>query len=420
MRKVILSLGFVALSMLTVVSCNKDIDNPMVESTPTPENPNNGGTNTNNGNTNNGTTTADTGISKTIPSGLGSVYNSKNFNRYTKVTTPNGGAIHIVAQDKLTDEQIIRCKSILQFYLTDYKGSVYGSNKAAVANKMAENKAILCLLNGKDDGKNPIGNQVTGQPLYQNEIQVEGHSWYMNQNYEHRDAAYEEILHFVHDNGIGVDGKNTMPGALPAYQKEIRAAQKNALSQNLWGIGQSSWIKELAKENSLSQEYLASVVDSYYGLWGAWTESSTHGMWGMYVGKTREDIKKDDPMGYELMNNKFFSPYITYNAQISASLNGNFSLKFDSAKPYTNHSRYLKDVTLLGSNNNSVTVNELDNNITGNSGTNTVIFSGKSSEYTVKTDNGVTTVTDNTANRDGKNTLSKIEKLKFMDKTVSL
>ncbi|PIE77474.1 MAG: hypothetical protein CSA15_12780, partial [Candidatus Delongbacteria bacterium] len=100
-----------------------------------------------------------------------------------------------------------------------------------------------------------IGNQVTGQPLYQNEIQVEGHSWYMNQNYQHRDAAFEEILHFVHDNGIGVDGNGTFRGALPAYQKEIKAAQKNALANNLWGIGQDSWIKELTKENSLSQEY---------------------------------------------------------------------------------------------------------------------------------------------------------------------
>ncbi len=52
-------------------------------------------------------------------------------------------------------------------------------------------------------------------------------------------------------------------------------------------------------------------------------------------------------MGYAIMDNKFFQPYITYNAQISASLNGNFSLKFDKSKPYTNHSRYLKDVTLL-------------------------------------------------------------------------
>ncbi len=413
MRKVILSLGFVALSMLAMISCNKDND-PMVNPTPTSENPNSGGTD-------NETTTADNGISKTIPSGLGSVYSAaNNFNRYTKVTTPNGGAIHIVAQNKLTDEQIIRCRSILQHYLTDYKGSVYGADKSAVANKMAENKAILCLLNGQDDGKNPVENQVTGQPLYQNEIQVEGHSWYMDQNYQHRDAAFEEILHFVHDNGIGVDGNDIFRGALPAYQTEIRAAQKNGLAKKLWGAKSPKWIAELRAENSLSQEYLAAVVDSYYGLWGAWTESTTHGMWGMYVGKTRADIKTDDPMGYELMNNKFFHPYLTYNAQISASLNGNFSLKFDSAKSYTHHSRYLKDVTLLGKNNNSVTVNELDNNITGNTGTNTVIFSGKSSEYTVKTDNGVTTVTDNTADRDGKNTLSKIEKLKFTDKTVSL
>ncbi len=397
MKKIILSLSFIVLSMLIIVSCKKEKVSP-------PDNPN---------------ITLETGISTTIPSSLGSVY-TKNFNRYTKVTTPNGGSIHIVAQSKLTDEQIIRCRSVLEFYLTNYQGSQYGADKSAVANKMAENNAILCLLNGQDDGSNPVGNQVTGQPLYQNEIQVEGHAWYMNQNYEHRDATFEEILHFVHDNGIGVDGANTLPGAAPAYQAEIRAAQQNALSNNLWGIGQSDWITELTAENSLSQEYLASVVDSYYGLWGAWTESSTHGMWGMYVGKTRADIQTDDPMGYELMNNKFFHPYLTYNARIDASLNGNFSLKFDESKPYTHHSRYLKDVTLLGSNNNTVTVNELNNNITGNAGVNTVIFSGTSAEYTVNTKDGVTTVTDKTNNRDGINILSKIEKLQFTDKTVDL
>jgi hypothetical protein len=51
----------------------------------------------------------------------------------------------------------------------------------------------------------------------------------------------------------------------------------------------TSKLKELTKENSLSQEYLASLVDSYYGLWGAWTESNSHGMWGIYIAKTREE-----------------------------------------------------------------------------------------------------------------------------------
>ncbi len=393
MNKIILSLSILALSTLVMVSCKKNNPKPEIIS--------------------------ETGISNTIPSDLNRVYR-KNFNRYTKVTTPNGGTIHIVAQDKLTDEQIIRCRSVLEFYLSNYPGSEYGADKSAVANKMAENKAILCLLNGQDDGSNPVGNKVSGQPLYQNEIQVEGGTWYMNQNYEHRDATFEEILHFVHDNGIGIDGANGKPGALPAYQAEIRAAQQNALSNNLWGIGQEQWIAELTKENSLSQEYWASVVDSYYGLWGAFTESATNGMWGFYVAKTREDMPGDDPMGYALMNNKFLHPYLTYNARIDASLNGNFSLKFDASKPYTYHSRYLKDITLLGNNNNSVTVNELDNNITGNKGTNTVIFSGASSEYSVETNAGVTTVTDNTSGRDGKNTLSNIEKLQFTDKTIDL
>lgn len=400
----LMSIAFLILaiaSCTTFNSCTKDNSD-----TPTPTT---------------GKANPELGIENVIPKNLGSIY-TKNFNRYTKVKAPNGKAIHIVAQDQLTENQIVRCRSILEHYLKNYKGSKYGADKSAVANKMADNNAILCLLNGEDNGENPVGDKVTGQPLYKNEIQMEGHAWYMNQNYEHRDAAYEEILHFVHDNGIGVDenGKPSPIGALPEFQKEIRAAQKNALNKDLWGINREKWIKELTKENSLSQEYLASVVDSYYGLWGAWTESSTHGMWGLYVGKDREDIKNDDPMGYAIMDNKFFHPYITYNARIDAELNGNFSLKFNPDKPYTNHSRYLKDITLLGKNNNSVTVNEMNNNITGNEGVNTVILSGKHADYEISTNDKITTVTDKIVNRDGKNTLKNIEKLKFTDKTISL
>lgn len=372
-------------------------------------------------------------IERTFPASLGSLYTkANNFDRYIKYTAPNGKPIHIVAQDKLSDEQILRSYNVLKHYLTDYAGSKYGANKSAVANAIANNNAILVLLNGQDDGKNPMAERATGQTLFQNEIQVEGHPWYTAQNYQHRDATYEEILHFVHDNGIGVDETNGTPsnyGALPEYQKDIRTAQKNGLSKKLWGNGNpdsADWIRELTAENSLSQEYLASVVDSYYGLWGAWTQSNTHAMWGEYVGKTREDMQTDDPMGYALMDNQFFHPYVTYNARIDASFNGNFSLKFDTSKPYTHHSRYLKDITLLGSNDNSVTVNELDNDITGNSGTNTVIFSGKQSEYGIMStkeegsNNATATVTDKVANRDGRNTLNNVQKLQFSDGIMDL
>ena len=358
------------------------------------------------------------GIENIIPSNLGKEY-SANFNRYTKVVTPNGGKIHIVAQSNLTDEQIVRTRSTLEHFLKNYPGSEYGDNKSELANKMAENGAILTLLNGQDDGNNPV--EVNGQALFENEIQVEGHPWYINQDYNnHRDATYEEILHLVHDYGIGIDGHNSFPGAMPKYQSEIRQAQKNALSTNLWGIGADKWINELTDENSLTQEYLAALIDSYYGLWGGWTDSNTHGMWGIYVAKTRNEIFLEDPIGGEIMNNKFFHPYLTYNARIDSSFIGIFSLKFDSSKPYTNHSQYLKDITLLGNNDTAVYINQLDNNITGNKGTNTVIFNGNSSEYIIDITDIETSVTDKVSNRDGINILKGIEKVKFTDQTIQL
>ena len=358
------------------------------------------------------------GIENIIPKSLGREY-SANFNRYTKVLTPNGGKIHIVAQSNLTDEQIVRARSTLEHFLKNYPGSKYGNNKSELANKMAENGAILTLLNGQDDGNNPV--EVNGQALFQNEIQVEGHPWYVNQDYNnHRDATYEEILHLVHDYGIGIDGHNSFPGAMPEYQSEIREAQRYALSNNLWGIGADRWINELTDENSLTQEYLAALIDSYYGLWGAWKDSDTHGMWGIYVAKTRNEIFLDDPIGGKIMNNKFFHPYLTYNARIDSSFSGTFSLRFDSSKPYTNHSQYLKDITLLGNNDTSVYINQLDNNIIGNKGINTVIFNGNSSEYIIDISDVETSITDKVSNRDGINILQDIEKIKFTDQTIEL
>lgn len=361
----------------------------------------------------------DLGISA-VPELLKETYTAAlKFNRYTKVDTPNGNAIHIVAQDGITDNQIVRARAILKHYLTNYPGSIYGADKSAIANKMADNKAILILLNGVDDGTNPAAN-LDGQPLYFGEMQVEGHSWYINQDYSHRDASFEEILHMVHDTGIGVDQNATFDGTLPLFQGEIRAAQINAVSSNLWGLNAADWVAELATENSLTQEYLAAIIDVYYGLWGADTDSSTHGMNGLYVAKLRTDIVNKDSQGASLIGNKFFHPYLTYNARIDESFTGAFSLAYSSSLPYTHHSQYLKDVTLTGTNSSNVIINQLNNHITGNSAVNTVIFSGSSSEYQRSNKNGTVTVQDLQDNRDGTNTLIAIEKMQFSDTTMDI
>ncbi len=398
-----LFLNFVILVSILSVSCNKGCSKSLTSQQKAPSAI--------------GQQEAALGI-ETVPTSLGDDY-VDSFNRYTKIVAPNGQSIHILAQTQITNEQIVRARNVLEHYLTNLTGSLYGSDKSAIANKMAENEAILLLLNGSDDGTNSASN-LGGQPLYQNEIQVEGHRWYINQNYEHRDATFEEILHLVHDTGIGVDQNPNFAGALPEFQTEIRAAQQNALSANLWGMGQAGWISELTQENSLSQEYLAAVIDSYYGLWGAWEENSTHGMWGIYLPKTRDEISTEDPMGSALMNNKFFHSYLTYNARIDASFEGTFSLKFDQNLSYTHHSQYLKKITLTGNKNSNAKVNKFDNQITGNAGINTVIFSGNSYEYTINQNNPEVVVSDNQIQRDRANTLIGIEKLQFLDQIIEL
>lgn len=369
-----------------------------------------------------------------LPSNAPNAFANNGFVKYTKIATPNGKAIHFVAQDQVTETQIVRARNILEFYLTNLPDSEFGSDKAVVANQMADNEALLLLLNGADgEGNEP---NLPGQYLFQNEMAVEGHSWYINNNFEHRDAAYEEILHLMHDTGIGVDGPNTFPGALPAYQTEIRAAQENSQTNNLWGNGASGWINELTQENSLSQEYLASVIDVYYGLWGAWTEEPG-GMWGIYVAKTREEIETLDPMGWDLMP-KYFSPYINVNMDIDPSFNGTFTMTFDAAEPYTHKSQYLQHCTLTGSNASGLKGNDLNNHLNGNDADNTLEglkgndfldgkegndfanFTGNLDDYIITYQNELTIVTDNTADRDGIDSLLNIENLQFSDQAIAI
>lgn len=354
-----------------------------------------------------------------VPMSMGNDY-KKLFCKYTKVVAPNGKPIHIVAQDKISTGQMLRARGVLEHYLKDYPGSRFGADKSAVANKMADNGAVLLLLNGGDGQWRWQPVDVEGQPLYQNEIQVEGGAWYLNQDYEnHRDATFEEILHLVHDFGIGVDGPHTYPGALPKFQSNIRLAQKNALAKGLLGGLPNSAVEELMQENSLSQEYLAVVVDTWYGLWGAWQEND-QGAYGMYCAKDRSSLLLKDPQGAALMRNTFFHPYLTYNARIEPEFQGIFSLRFDPKLPYTHHARYLKEVTLTGRQNSGVRVNGYDNDITGNRGLNTVYFSGNLAEYTFLKEGPEITVKDHIDHRDGTNTVRGVEALTFADQTLAL
>ena len=353
------------------------------------------------------------------------------FCKYSEITAPNGGPIRIFAQREISNEQMLYARGVLGFYLEDVPGSRHGASKTAIANKMAENGATLLLLKGYD-GEFEIfedesqWREIDGQPLYEDEIAAPGSKWYVDNVFEgHRDATFEEILHLVHDNGIGIDVDWMPPGVAPEFQREIREAEINALETNgLWAQGErtADWIAELRDEGSLTQEYLASVVDSYYGLWGAFEEREG-GMWGIYVAKTRDEIAEKDPMGLALME-AFFNPYLTFEARIDPAFERVFSLAFDPNLPYTHKSQYLIQATLTGALDSGLRGNDQANSLRGNHGSNsldggdgedTAVFTGSAAEYSIQRDGQALVVTDTVEGRDGHDRLVAIEWLHFED-----
>ncbi|PID62215.1 MAG: hypothetical protein CSB44_03725 [Gammaproteobacteria bacterium] len=363
-----------------------------------------------------------------VPTTLGSTF-TNNFCKAVVVQAPSAGDVVIVAQNEITDEQLLRARSILLHYLTPVPGSEYGADKNAVFDNMAQRRAVLTLFNGRDDGRNPAASLEYDRPtqsLFAGELFVEGSAIYQAGGSEEdaRDASFEEILHFVHDNGIGIDGANGTDGPLKAtYQAEIRTAMEAARAASIWpsSADYNSWVQELAGENSLTQEYLAGVMDAYYGL-----TAGDSGNGGPHRSTTREELGTQDPTGLSLAQ-KFFAPELSYEARIDPGFTGNFSLAFDANQRYTHKSRYLVKARLLGSESSGLIGNDKDNVLRGNAGDNLLdgaagsdiaVFSGNRSEYNVSIDGTTATVQDTSTDRDGTDTVKDIETLRFADGDV--
>jgi len=125
----------------------------------------------------------------------------ETFDRYARVVTPNGRPIHILAQSGWTEDQIVHARKVLEHLLTDVPGVQYG-DRAAVANAMAERRATLVLFDDEPAMERAfrgrLGDLRLGmQDLRANECPPVGSRDYMRHGT--RDAAFEEILHLVHD-----------------------------------------------------------------------------------------------------------------------------------------------------------------------------------------------------------------------------
>lgn len=359
-----------------------------------------------------------------LPESLGKTLNGL-FSKYTKHVAPNGKPIHIFAQSGVSDLQVVRAREILKYHLTDAPGTQYGSNKVAIANRMADVRATLVYTDteAKSFAMRPIlkDTELRIQDLYATESPVEGSYEYIHNKARPggrftRDASYEEIMHLVHAKGL--------EDILPAYHKEIAEAEKIAVEAGIYNYGRPA-----------PHEYIITGFDIYFGLWAHNPQGDGRSFGDEYPFHTRAEMKAGDPLLYDLVE-KFWPKYLTYNAYIDPSFEGTFSTVLDKDTEYTFKSQHLVNITLTGGNNSNILGNDQDNQLTGNDGNNVIIggkgndiikggegedtaeFSGNSSEYEItKTDNK-TIVTDNVTGRDGRDELSEIEVLKFKDRTI--
>jgi hypothetical protein len=358
-----------------------------------------------------------------LPQELGKTLNGL-FSKYTKHLAPNGKPIHIFAQSGVSDLQVVRAREILKFHLTDAPGTEYGHDKTAIANRMAEVRATLTYTDteAKSFALRPIlrGSELRIQDLYATESPVEGSYEYVHNAARpgtrfSRDASYEEIMHLVHDKGI--------EDVLPKFHQEIIDAETAAVKAGIYRYGRPA-----------PHEYIITGFDVYFGLWKHNPQPDGGSFGHEYPFHSKEQMMAGDPALYGLVE-KFWPKFLTYEAFIDPSFEGTFSTVLDPQTPYTFKSRYLVNIHLTGTNNLNIVGNDQDNRLLGNDGNNLIIggkgndtiaggggedtagFSGIASEYEIKKADGITTITDSVPGRDGTDTLTDVEILKFRDQT---
>ena len=365
-----------------------------------------------------------------LPKGIHRGFN-RHFVRYTNVLAPNGKPIHVLAMSKWSDDRIVRVRKVLEHFLRDAPGREWG-NKTKLANEMANNHATLVLLNNQRDMDRVMPSiedvNLQLQDLRANESPFEGEDDYMK--HETRDAAYEEVFHLIHGSGI--------LHAMRPYDRAIRARARQAAASGLWNFDEPNM-----PGNHF--EYIICVFDNYVDLWKTKPtkmESNRlprqprgESFMGEYRADDRSSTHKADPIGFSLVE-KFNPDHIGYSAELPAGFDGTFSIAPGSGQRYADKAKHLRNVTLAGSINASLTGNQFDNRLVGNAANNvlqgnggddslfggegedTAVFRGKRADYMIANTASLVQVHDSMVNRDGYDVLSGIEVLKFSDSSV--
>lgn len=353
------------------------------------------------------------------------------FDRYTEFEAPNGGRIHFLSQDAVSDDLLIRVRGLVRQHLLDEPGSALGADKTAALNVAANNEATFVLFENAAAYDAADADVMAFQDLFGDRlgeldastVVQEGSPSYTQASPTY-DPSIRATLLFALEQGIA-------PG-IPAFQTNLETAAANAVTNNIYDPGTTP-------ADEVDEEYLVVVLDTYYGLYGHDPNGNgTGGLNGEYMAFDRATVESADPDGFALIES-FFRPTHRYSAFLDPAFNGTFLSTFDVAVPYTHRSQYLERIGIRIPSTATVNGNELDNILLGNDldtvfeggpgddlieaefGNDMAVYSGNVEEY-VLTDIGsnATEVMDTVPDRDGTDVVRGITQLVFANRTVNL
>ena len=262
----------------------------------------------------------------------------------------------------MTNSQLIHVRNVLENYLTDIPESAMGSNKSPVLNALSLSNAVLFVLNDPSDSDSDEFISLSeagaiGKTVFASEIFPEGVPEYMSS--ESRNVTYSAVARYVHKYGI----KN----ALPSMQSSVVSLMNDAINNNKFIPAADLPVEQY------DERYLSLLLETFFGVWGhdpnndQWAGEHEYG----YI--NRESMSVGDLQAYNLIKG-FFGENWSYTVDLPADFNGLFSVKHNPEMPYTNRSKYLKNIKISGVNNIDITGNMNQNHVLGNQGVN--IFEG--------------------------------------------
>jgi len=243
------------------------------------------------------------------------------FEKYTKLNSPSGKAIHILIQENVDEAEVVYLRSVLTKILENKQGSLYGSNKSSVFNGMSDKSLIIGMFNNEDEESSDDALFLTGDfnininTINQNDIFI---NKFLNTN-----KTIQTVVESIYAYGIYFDNPSmrsalneariqaegvlinvpTLSAPTPNDSLSITAVTQQPKSSDIF----DPTVTDIEEKN---MRYLKLGVEVYYGMWDHDPNATGKSGDNEYHIISNEQLQDEDPGLYSIVNG-FFPEDIT-------------------------------------------------------------------------------------------------------------